>query len=164
MRDLYHVTLDTGDVAMIPPDHLQDATREMLRPVIEALIAHGEAQIDELWRVAGVNEPGRCLSATVLMPGKRAVFGGLPVAWIGVGAHSRCGARLWEAMHQLETIGPVKTDPSRPPATPWLATRMLPGAASLTFTSGRDLLQQLADLSECLAWTWIERSMGETNG
>jgi hypothetical protein len=116
------------------------------------LARHGEATIPVPagdWALTAGSEPGRCLSAMVhcQCDGDQ-----LPIAWLGVAAHSRCGARLWEAMHDLEISGDggeLATDRARPPATPWLATRMLPGAVRVLPPDW------LADMSECLAWTWL---------
>ena len=76
----------------------------------------------------------------------------LPVAWLGVAQRSRCGADLWRAMHRpMPPLPAPKTNPDRQPVTPWLATRLLPGA----LVCGLEAMGWIADFSECLAWEWI---------
>lgn len=136
-RQLAHITLQTGDIAMIPASHVQPATLAALRPVVAALLATGEADIPRGWRITGAASGRRALSAQIWGSGGR------------VAAHSREGAEVWRAMHRMGEG--VRTDGSHQPVTPWLATRILPGAMSLT----PDQMAQLADLQECLAWTWL---------
>lgn len=147
MRDLHHITLDTGDAAMIPASHVQSATLDALRPVLAALARAGEARLPpplEGWRVTAGQEAGRCLSA---MLQTRIGDDWLGVVWLGIARHSRCGSSLWRSMHGG---GKVLTDANRQPATPWLATRMLPGALLVASD-----LAWIADFSECLAWAWM---------
>jgi hypothetical protein len=159
MRALNHITLDTGDSAMVPAEHVQPKTREVLEPLVAYLAAEGVATIpigNGAWRVTSEQPvPGRCLSAVIEYRSRRE--GGdtwVGVALLGVAGHSRCGADLWSAMHfESEPGREMLTRPDRQPATPWLATRLLAGVALVA----REDIAWLADFSECLAWVWLLR-------
>lgn len=151
MRSLHHITLDTGDSAMIPPAHLQPETRAVMAGLITELARHGRAAIPGVsgeWQMTAGAEPGACLSATLMA---RVGDSWLAVAWLGIARRSRCGASLWASMHAVDTGSTVRTDAGRQPMTPWLATRMLPGVLAVR----PDSLAWIADFSECLALTWI---------
>jgi hypothetical protein len=149
-RNLFHVTIETGDIAMVPASHLKSETRTITGRVMAEMAQGRVASLPELpgnWQLTGGQEAGRCLSVMLSVEAAGAMR---PVVWFGVARHSRCGAGLWSALHNVGTPS-AKTNPERQPATPWLASRMMPDAA---FVSPH-VLTMLADLQECLAWEWI---------
>lgn len=151
MRDLYHITLDTGDAAMIPASHVQPKTMAVMRGILATLSAGSPAMlpVPGEWRVTAGQDAGRCLSAMVEARIGEEWVG---VVWLGVAQHSRCGASLWVDMHSLPISQP-KTNADRQPATPWLASRMLPGSVLIHPQS----MAWIADFEECLAWAWISQ-------
>jgi hypothetical protein len=154
VRNILHITLETGDSVMVPASHVQPASRRVLGPIVEQLVREGAAMVPvpgpRPWRLSGAAEPGRCLSVTV--QARLVVW--VDVVWLGVALHSRCGAVVWRAMHSVQ---PHATDASRQPATPWLATRIMPSAVLLPPEELREAMAWMADLSECLAWVWAEQ-------
>ncbi|NIA21115.1 MAG: hypothetical protein GWP05_03885 [Anaerolineaceae bacterium] len=92
-------------------------------------------------RAAGPWGGGRCLDLVIEIDNH-------PAIRMVVAGHSRCGAALWASLHQGQDAA---MSSSMQPATPWLATRLLPGALA----SPPDDMAMLADLQECVAWVWL---------
>lgn len=161
-RDLLHISIDTGDGAMIPATHLQPQTRTLLRGIIAGVSAGNTAVIPtppeaiagDGWRLIGGIEGGEHAGSAAIftlgwMDGRHL----RSTIWIAIARKSRSGKPLWSMLHRppmpLPTV--TRTDPDRQPMTPWLATRMLPGVAGLS----RKQLEWTADFAESLAWTWL---------
>lgn len=145
---------------MIPVAHLRPETRDLLRPMIEGVMARqvsevpvpDEAMAGDGWRLIGGDgeHRGQAIIFTLGWMESRQFHSAL---WIGVAGRSRSGGSLWRTMHDPPHPLPTspRTDASRQPKTPWLATRILPGILGLT----RDQIIWTADFAECLAWTWL---------
>lgn len=86
---------------------------------------------------------GKCLEWSALRAGAVIARG-------AVGAHSRCGARIWREL--MEEPG-APGDPARQPPTPWAAVSAADGAAPA-----------LADLAGLLALAWMSHRMGAADG
>jgi hypothetical protein len=84
---------------------------------------------------------GRCVVATIWR-------GDIALATIGIAGHSRCGARLWERMHDTQLD--LSTGQEDWPQAPWCASRLEPG-----ITRDMDTASWLGDYGRCLAWAWI---------
>jgi hypothetical protein len=76
---------------------------------------------------------------------------GIPIISMGIAADDIDAAVVWRTLHHKEFL-PYRTDPKCPPAAPWVAD-----ALYITATMAPDALLWTADLSRCLAWTWIEQ-------
>lgn len=151
-RYIHHVTLGTGDVRRSPRSDVADGVVAALRPLLDRALAGEHAPVPGqpgYTMTGGVH--GRCCMVTVwrVVPdtvGPERV----PVLSVGVGAHSRCGAYLWRAMHERADLT-YATDPARCPPEPWCADRLDVGAAVY-----REALGWTGDLARCIAWAWIE--------
>lgn len=77
-----------------------------------------------------------------------------PLATIGVALHSRCGARLWEALHAHAAV-PVVTSARQQAAVPWCAVRLEPGVLACPQDA-----EWLGDYERVLAWAWMARRRG----
>src|SRR5690606_9257083 len=119
--------------------------------LLDAALAGDEAPIpatDPPCTITAASE-GRCMIATVWGPDRDSQR--VPLATIGIAAHSRCGARLWEMMHH-QAVSPLKTRPGDRPEAPWCAVRLEPG-----ITLYRDAAHWLGDFERILAWVWLAR-------
>lgn len=158
MRDLEHITLNTGHTRRSPRSEVGPGIVEALRPILERALTGTPTPIPPgqgYTLTGGVR--GRCASFTVwsrsllIWPeddqAQRA-----PVVEIGVAGHSRCGAPLWRTLHALAARLdlPVKTDPGRCPPEPWCAALLYPGAVLAP-----DAMDWLGDFERCLAWAWL---------
>lgn len=144
-----HVTLTTGDVRQTPRS---EVSRQAIQ-VAADMIRRGQGP-DMVPMGIGpyslsCRADGRCLVATVWTDGPPSVV----ICTIGVALHSRCGAVVWQALHDYGTA-PVVTDRDHQPPTPWVAAA-LEGAA-LTDPAHREALTWLGDFARCLAWAWHE--------
>jgi hypothetical protein len=158
-RYLHHVTMTTGHVrrsvrAEISAEALA-VCRELLDTVRAGRPLDTGAPIPGLLHPSGqpyhlvlADDPSsRCLLLAVTAArGQRLVT-------LGLAGHSRCGARLWRALHTYarEWALPVATDAGRCPPEPW-------AAALLDADSPQHLavLPALGDLERCLGWAWFE--------
>ena len=148
-----HVTLSTGDVRDSYASEIGDAALSVCRALIERALRGQIVESVPLPGVPGyslhVRATARCLTARVYADGAPSIL----VVTIGIATHSRCGSRLWRALH---TCGadpvPVVTDPERCPPEPWVAAALDVGIAQYP-----DAVQCLGDFERCLAWAWIGR-------
>jgi hypothetical protein len=167
-RQLAHVTLDTGDVALVPSSHVGAPARAMVGDMLERFAAAGEAQsvVEIPWGIPGPRGGAlrwgvqaaplkvRCWSADVVV---WIDDGWVPVAHLGMATDSRCGARVWEAMHEMPPA--LVADVGRQPATPWLASRMSGGVMLLPRPAMKGI-GWVAGFAERLAWAWVWRVEG----
>ena len=146
MADRYvqHVTLDSGHVRRSPRAEVRDDIVSMLDGWIGRMLA-GETVSAGSGMLLTAQARGRCLLVEVAAEDSLD-----PLASIGIGTHSRCGAPLWRELH-ADARG-TATSPDRPPAEPWVAARLRPDLAQHL-----GIAEILGDLERCLAWTWIER-------
>lgn len=154
-RDPYlqHMTLDTGDMRYSPRGEVDDDIVAVLRPIVAAALAGGIVELprvgDADLRLQMASEGGATMLAQIwaVTPDGE----DRSVVSFGVAMTARAGTPHWRRLHAT-ALTPLATDGLSPPAAPWLAARLEPGAASL---SARDLMM-LGDLERCLAWAWIE--------
>jgi hypothetical protein len=147
MRDRYvqHVTLDTGHVRRSPRSEVRDDIIELLDGWIGRMLAGEAVPAGDIGIVLTAQARGRCLLIEVA--DARSLD---PLATIGVGVHSRCGAPLWRELHA--DARPTATAAERPPPEPWVAARLRPDIVHHV-----GVADVLGDLERCLAWAWIER-------
>jgi hypothetical protein len=72
----------------------------------------------------------------------------VPILTTGVALSEATSAGLWRVLHDLASV-PIVTDREKPPAAPWIAERLEPGALLHTDTMG-----WTGDLARCIGWTW----------
>lgn len=79
-----------------------------------------------------------------------------PFLTSGLCIHSRASKKLWAGMHAApgDFGGPLATDPDDPPATPWLATRLIAPPPP-------DTWDWYGEAIDCLAWTFLEMRRGQ---
>lgn len=152
-RTLEHVTLTTGDRRTSPRHEVGDAAITLLAPLLARVLA-GETVdlpgVPDGYRLRGVGD-GRGAALTVVGPS------GLLVVTIAVAGDSSGAAALWRQVHEYALAGtPLGTRADAPPAPPWCAVRVEPGALRHP-----DALEWLGDLERCLAWALIERGSAE---
>lgn len=170
-RYIRHVTINSGDVRDSYREEIGEGITEMLWPLID------RALIGEHTPVPGDVEPrctltggvyGRCCSLTVWGPPLHpAAFPTaadisnrpVPIAEVGIAAHSRCGATLWRNLHAMaaQQGATVATDATHCPPEPWVAALLHAGASIYI-----DAMSWLGDFERCLAWAWWE-NVGRKN-
>ncbi len=138
---LYHITLDTGDIA-------RSVRADVSRDVIVALGSHLKSAIGNkrdiiptTTHVLMASHAGPNLLCTILGLGSR------PILTFGVAPRARGAEKLWAMLTQER---PLASDPGEPPEAPWLAVRMEAGA------SESSLEGWMPDYERCIAWAWIE--------
>lgn len=139
---LYHITLDTGDIATSPRSAVSAGALADLGPHIDRALDRGRDIIPTTACTLMAATAGGALIGTILGIGER------PILTFGVATHSRNSGKLWEILQQGRTFA---SDPGAPPPVPWLAVRMEPAASPST------LAPWMADYERCMAWAWIER-------
>lgn len=155
MRNLHHLTLNTGHVHLSPRS---DVSAEA--------IAYCEGLIDRMIALGGVDGGGGAIEGFgdyrahgfVPLPGFLVVIveaqDGMCLAQFATPASQEIAARAWrEWMAHLATEVRVGfTPPSEPPPHPWTGV-MLEGGLALH----PDAALWLGDFERCVAWAWIER-------
>lgn len=164
-RWVYHVTMNTGHVRRSPRSEVSDGVIEMMLPLVDRALKGEHVPIPGDLEPPGCTmtggASGRCMSLLVAgAPLSQEAFPQapvgkpVPIVEVGVAEHSRCGAKLWRALHEMarNTGTRVSTSEDRCPPEPWVAALLLsPGAAIYS-----DAMQWLGDFERCVAWTWIE--------
>lgn len=163
MRDRYirHITLTTGHSRDSYRSEVSDAAVAVCRDLIARITAGAVA---EPVQIPGVGEyylsgraSGRCLLATVWSgrhaPSLHDPAVPAPLCTIGIASHSRCGASLWQMLHQHGET-PVVTDPNRCPPEPWVAVALDAGIIEHQATA-----HWLGDFERCLAWAWCSQRL-----
>ena len=141
MSYIYHITLDTGDIATTPRSDASDHALSVLAPHLKRAITTGRDIIPTQNFTLMASHRGGALLATIL------TMGGLPILTFGVAPTSRVSAKLWDA---LTSNREYQADPGDPPPAPWIAVRMEAAASQST------LDPWMADYERCIAWAWIE--------
>jgi hypothetical protein len=151
-RAIDHVTIDSGHRRMSERSEIADDVVEVLRGMIERIVEGETVALPQPGYVLSGARAGRCLIVTLWgHTSDTARPERVPVMTMGVGAHSRCAATLWRALHDGPGRGPAATDPGRPPRAPWCGDRLEIGAMLM-----QEALHWTGDLSRCIAWTWLE--------
>ncbi len=144
-----HITLTTGHTRQSWPGEISDEAVTVCRALIVQITAGAVSETVPIPGQPGYSLGGRatarCMTAIVYADGPPSE----PVCTIGVASHSRCGARLWRALHRWGET-PVVTDPERCPPEPWVAAALDAGIARHVSESA-----WLVDFERCLAWAWL---------
>lgn len=143
-RYIEHVTLDTGHARRSPRAEVDNDVVRMLAGWITRALAGESVPVADGTRLTA-QARGKCLLAEIVDADLK------PLATIGIGAHSRCGAPLWRELHTDARA--TATDPGRPPPEPWVAARLRPDVT----TTEHPAVHWLGDFERCLAWAWLER-------
>lgn len=156
-RYLHHVTLTTGDSRRSYRSEVSreavDLCSELLddaiaQPKIHTVIPRVRPQC-----TMTATAEGRALIVTIWGPPTE-LRGSAPVrpplVTMGVGVHSRSGAKLWSLLHSGREAE-LATDPDECPPEPWVGVRMEVGVALTP-----EATEWLGDLERCLGWAWVE--------
>jgi hypothetical protein len=156
-RWLEHVTITTGHSRRSYLDEVSDEALALCRRLIEQLRSADPYDVPILrtpyelpgYVLTGYVRRGRCLIVTIAADE--------PVVTMAVGAHSRCGARVWREIHQYadEWELPYVTDRDRPPPEPWCAALL--DRAAARDPAERLMALALGEFERCLAWAWLTR-------
>lgn len=151
-----HITLQTGDVRMSPRSEVAGDVIRFLRPIIlRALRGERVAVPGQVgYSMTGGVQGGCCAITISGQMTEAARPQPVPIVTVGIAADDECAGDLWRALHSRTDLE-LATDPMDTPPAPWVADRLDVGAA--TFPAA---LYWTADLSRCLAWTWIEHGGG----
>lgn len=148
-----HVTLTTGHTRMSPREEVEDSTIAFLAPLMTRAL-RGEL-VEIPWApgyVISGGVQGRCCMVTLeRVTDGIGPFSRIPVISMGIAADETDAAEVWRTLHDLARF-PSATDPDFPPPAPWILDVLHPASIM-----SLDVLQWTADLSRCLAWTWIEQ-------
>lgn len=90
---------------------------------------------------------GRCVLCTIYGPA------GQPLTTFGIASRSAGAAELWAMLHEQIPAFKRRTDPSRPPQTPWCAVNVWD---SMTTDPGEPW-RWLAAYELDIAWTFVTR-------
>jgi len=149
-----HVTLTTGHVRRSPRSEVDPGILEWCRGHLLLAIEGERAAIPgtpvQCWLTAAAE--ARCLTASVWA---RTAGDDARLITIGVALHSRCGARLWEALHAHAAL-PLATDAGQQPGPPWVAARLEPGLLGIDDGQVQPIMSMMGDYERCLAWAWLE--------
>lgn len=145
-RYLHHVTLTTGHSRRSWAHEIDPALMGRIRDLIAAAREPGGAVIPGVQpagcRLTMLYESAHCCALAVHDPGEALLL------TIGVAAHARCGAPLWDRLTYPQT------PPLTRPRTPWCAVRIEAGA--ILYPPPSALLPALADMERCIAWAWLD--------
>lgn len=143
MQYLIHATLTTGHMGRHVRSGSADASIDAVAGMLDGILQGGRVAvpIGPDWVAYGANA-GRNLMVTL-------ACGETPVLTTAVCCQKKASGRLWRLMHDGPYI--LKTTPDRPPATPWIADRIEPGAVDHI-----DKMHMTGGWSRCLGWAWLE--------
>jgi hypothetical protein len=138
---IYHITLDTGDIASTPRSAVSDNALVTLGAHLKRAIAAKRDIIPTTACTLMASHAGPLLLCTILD------IGGRPVLTFGVAPRARGADTLWTMLTQNRQFD---AEPGDPPPAPWVAVRMDAGASSA------NLADWMGDYERCIAWAWIE--------
>jgi hypothetical protein len=148
VRYILHITLDTGHTRRSPRAEVDDVAIAAVQDGLDRALAGGRPLIPGGDCTMTATAAGKCLIATAWSGGAA------PLVTVGVAAHSRCGARLWRALHEERgaAMPRLATAGNPCPQEPWCAARLEIGLASEPRAA-----YWLADWERVLAWAWLSR-------
>lgn len=154
MSSIYHVTLNTGDVTMVPETHLLPHTIPVMDELLRVLYTHNNPYVPghEGWFIGQRRPLSNGHTSIMLSTEYRSSI--LPVAWLGICKNNNTGQHLWKELHMPGQV--LLTNENRVPKAPWLASRII---NEDIIDNDIDLLTNMrwiADFSECLAIAWLK--------
>ncbi len=139
--------LARGELSRSYPDEFSSDAIVQMTGVIDVILREGGSEVPDRpdYCVTGGGTATRALIVTLLhgQPAK-----GTAILTIAICASSRDSLALWSMLHDGRKG--LRTRADEPPAAPWLAERIEPGAVrhmgGMEWTGG---------WSRCLAWAWL---------
>lgn len=136
MRNLLHLTLDSGHVRNSPEKEVGRETIDALSPII----GKGKGEIAG-WCIQMVHGPATGSAGFTLHNGGLWIASGY-MAWTPQGDLAQ-----WGVVCQLH-----KTTVMKPMCLPWLAVKLMPDAERAPL----GVLMEAGDLERCIAWTILK--------
>lgn len=147
-RRFHHVALTTGQVTPLVRDKIADHDIAVCAELLDGVLLGALLPIPQgqAFLIDGSHYRDD-LKVTLWsgLPLKR-----VPILTVGVARGPTSGVALWREMHRSAKV-PLTTDPTLPPAEPWIADRPEPGAPRNAAP-----LPWLGNWVVCLGWTWLE--------